>query len=106
MGDIRKQFSLDWLTGDTGRGTAEATSPAQSSLSEAVIFYSQPIMESLAATPEMRLHDLAKDVSHKFSEFKFEEFSEVIKYLGELGIVGIADEDPTGNYLITLLKKR
>lgn len=111
MQDIRKQFSLDWLVDPSERsgGTAEAVeepTSKQPSLDEAAIFYSQPIMARLSDAPdhEMRLHDLARDVSQSLSDYSFEQFFGVIKYLAHLGIISMEDEDPTGNYLVKLLK--
>ena len=115
MQDIRKQFSLDWLVGDEkdstqgesrGGSTSGSSSRVQTSVDEAVIFYSQPIIGHLNEAPEreMRLHDLAREVSNSISQYSFEQFFDVIKRLADLGIIRIMDEDPTGNYLIKLIK--
>lgn len=49
MQDIRKQFSLDWLSGSEKQSSEPSTSVAQAAVDEAVIFYSQPITKRLEA---------------------------------------------------------
>lgn len=121
MTDIRKQFSLDWLTGDSGKsattggnlGSAGAVAQTQPnpSLDEAVIYYSRPIMNALGNVEgnHMRLHELAPRAAEEMQsfnvEFNYEQFQGVVKHLENIGILGIEEEDRvTGNHLIRLLK--
>jgi len=107
MADIRKQFSLDYLIPGGTRG-AKSEDVGARALDEAVILYSQPILQILEAHPkrQMPAHDLAKQVSQgKAGQgFNFESFIEVINHLERLGIVNIAERDVTGNHLIRLLR--
>jgi hypothetical protein len=121
MTDIRKQFSLDWLSGDSrksvtkssilGETGAVAQTKSNPSLDEAVIYYSRPIMNALNNTQEhhMRLHELAPRVAEEMKnykyEFDYEKCQGVVKHLENIGILGVEEEDRvTGNHLIRLLK--
>lgn len=122
MTDIRKQFSLDWLTGDSGKGaattggnlgTAGAVGQSQPnpSLDEAVIYYSRPIMNALSNSDanQMRLHELAPRAAEEMQslnvEFNYDQFQGVIRHLESIGILRVEEEDRvTGNHLIRLLK--
>ncbi len=107
MQDIRKQFSLDWLSGSEKQSSEPSTSVAQAAVDEAVIFYSQPIIKKLEAqNGQMGLHDLARALKDEIRDFQFSELWEVIKHLASISIVEIADSsDPAGNYLIRLGRK-
>jgi hypothetical protein len=108
MQDIRKQFSLDWLSGSERNRPEPSISEAQAALNEAVIFYGQPIISQLERAPEgqMGLHDLARALKDDVRDFRFERLWEVIKHLADISMVEIADaSDPAGNYLIRLGRK-
>jgi hypothetical protein len=107
MADIKKQFSLDYLIPGATRGVRNADVGGRA-LDEAVIVYSQPILQVLAEAPneESRAHDLAKEVSKRMpgADFDFESFMEVINHLERLNFVRIVEKDVTGNHLIRLLR--
>lgn len=107
MADIKKQFNLDYMIPGAARGATNADVGARA-LDEAVILYSQPILQILGNAPgkQMPAHDLAKQVSKEKPElaFNFESFIEVINHLEKLGFVNIAERDVTGNHLIRLLR--
>lgn len=107
MQDIRKQFSLDWLSGSEKGPAEQSTTLAQSALDEAVIFYGQPILRQLEAHGgQMGLHDLARALKDDVKDFQFEKLWEVIKHLASISMVEIADaSDAAGNYLIRLGRK-
>lgn len=108
MQDIRKQFSLDWLSGSEKSTSEPSTSLAQCALEEAVIFYGQPIIRQLeqAQGGQMGLHDLARALKDDVRDFQFEKLWEVIKHLASISMVEIADaSDPAGNYIIRLGRK-
>jgi hypothetical protein len=107
MADIKKQFSLDYMIPGAPSSTRGADVGARA-LDEAVILYSQPILQFLENAPrqQMPAHDLAKLVSKGKPglDFNFESFIEVINHLERLGFVNIAERDVTGNHLIRLLR--
>lgn len=108
MQDIRKQFSLDWLSGSESSRSEQSSSLGQSALSEAAVLYGQPIIGKLEKAPngQMGLHDLARALKDDIQSFKFGELWEAIKYMDQLSMVEIVDaSDPTGNYVIGLGKK-
>src|SRR2546421_8323466 len=101
MQDIRRQFSLDWLSGSEKSTSESSTALAKSALDEAVVFYGQPIIKQLeqAQGGQMGLHDLARALKNDVKDFQFEKLWEVIKYLANLSMVEIVDSsDPAGNY--------
>lgn len=105
MQSIRKQFSLDWLSGSEKRSPDNPPSQAQAALDEALIFYGQPIIRQLEQAPnrEMGLHDLAHKLNADIKNFQFETLWEVIKYLDTKSLVELVDtSDPAGNYTIRL----
>ena len=107
MQDIRKQFSLDWLSGSDKAASKQSSSLGQAALDEAVVFYSQPVIKHLEqAGGQMGLHDLARALKGDVPDFQFDQLWEVIKHLTTIPIVEIVDSsDPAGNYLIRLAGK-
>lgn len=108
MQDIRKQFSLDWLSGGGSEGSEQSKSVGQSALDEAVVFYGQPIITRLQkeANGQLGLHELARAIKDDVQDFTFSELWEVIEQMARLSLVEIVDtSDPSGNYLIGLGKK-
>jgi hypothetical protein len=107
MQDIRKQFSLDWLSGGDSSRSEQSKSLGQSALDEAVVLYGQPILRRLAKEQngQMGLHELARAIKDDIPDFKFSELWEVIEHLARLSMVEIVDaSDPAGNYIIGLEK--
>jgi hypothetical protein len=101
MADLRRQFSLDYLTSESN---APASKGAEE-LDRAVILYSQPILAELRKAPsrEMRLHDLVRTLQAQSVDVgSFEEFLGLINRLAALKIIRIAEKDVTGNHLIQL----
>lgn len=109
MQDIRKQFSLDWLTGEKPTKSTTKQSPSMPDpLTEAILFYGQPIMKHLseAQNQQMRQHELALALQKEVKGFKYDEFYQVIRHLTQLGYIQVLIEDPTGNNLLSLQKQR
>lgn len=107
MADIKKQFSLDYMIRGGAKGV-RSTDVGAHALDEAIILYSQPILNTLEEAPykEARAHDLARMVSKRIDRpnLDFESFIEVINHLERLGFVNIVERDVTGNHLIRLLR--
>lgn len=105
MRDMRQQFSLDYLSGDKEKRYVEGTTGSKA-LEEALVVYSQPIIEQLSAADKQqkRVHDLVQAVSEKIRVHKFEEFLGVIDSLAALKFIEIVHTDCTGNHLIHLLR--
>lgn len=110
MQDISKQFSLDWLAGEkSAKTTAKQASPSTSDpMTEAIIFYGQPIIKHLSDAQDHRMlqHDLARALETEVKGFKYDELYQAIKQLIEIGYIKILVEDATGNNLLELQKQR
>jgi hypothetical protein len=103
MQDIRKQFSLDWLSGSEKASSGLANSSGSSPLDEALVFYAAPILKELERVPngEIKLHDLARTLQGEVRNFQFGDMWDVVKQLSDRSFIELADtSDPTGNYTI------
>lgn len=105
MADIKKQFSIDWLTGsraaepqtDRGSGTAS------SALDEAFFLYSRPVINKLRSIEDKQIHvhELVKAVNEEIPVHNFDEVRAVINRLIERGLIDIKEKDSlTGNDLV------
>jgi hypothetical protein len=98
MADLRRQFSLDYLsTGAPARGVEE--------LNRATVLFSQPILAELRAAPgrELHVHDLVKKLQDKKIDIgNFDEFLGVINRLVDMNFIEIATRHTLGNHLIRL----
>ena len=108
MADIRKQFSLDYLR-PSEAGAATRGTVGSRALDEAVIVYSQPILQILKDSPnrEMRAHDLVKKLNSDLAlqiGVDYESLIQVINHLARLEFVNIAERDVIGNQLVRLLR--
>lgn len=110
MEPLSKKYSLDWLvTGSAPSIGEQHVAPAAarrpSPLDEAIIYFSEPIRETLKEQGgKMRMHDLVERVNAKRQVKEFEQFVGVVNYLHELGFVTYMDNDLRGNRLVRLLK--
>lgn len=105
MQDIRKQFSLDWLSDSENARSGSAADLGQTGLDEAVLFYAAPILKQLERAPsgQIGLHDLARALKDEVSGFQFAAMWEVVMNLSSRSMIELADtSDPTGNYIIRL----
>lgn len=105
MQDIRKQFSLGWLSGADEPSVSSSTDRGDSGLEEAMMFYGGPVLKQLRQYQgtEVGLHDLAKSVKDEVPNFQFDLLWPVIRNLANKSLVEIVDtSDPTGDYRIRL----
>lgn len=101
MADLRRQFSLEYLSTSTG-----AAARGAEELNRAIVLFSQPILAELRAAPgrSMEVHELVMKLrAKKVDVGSFDEFLGVINKLADLNFIEIVVRDPLlANHLIKM----
>lgn len=98
-----KDFSLEYLYKDYKVQQQEDKMQAPSPVSDAVILFSRPILESLKKSKDKQahVHDLARE-----TKINIKDMFQVIAALEAAGLVDVIEKDEiTGNDLIKLTEK-